>query len=121
MTEHDMLIERLLRDSKKVEATKWLRHAPSDRQLTIGECRTTTDSVKLVKKLYSLGAAEVVAVHIKKSPRRGIEHTGKLVVKFPEDVHKRKGIFDWCNQQRGSLGFSPNPDRGETHLFLLLD
>jgi hypothetical protein len=32
-----------------------------------------------------------------------------------------KAIFDWCNQQGDALGCTPDPDGGETHLFLLLD
>jgi hypothetical protein len=45
-------------------------------------------------------------------------HTGKLVVKLPEDAQKQEGIFDWSNQQGDSLGFSPdlNPGPGLFHL-----
>lgn len=121
VSEHDQLIQRLLSDSKKAEALKWLEGNSKDDERTIGACETNADSMKLVKTLYEAGASEILAVHIQKVLRRNAHQTGKLVVKLPQEPEPRKAIFDWCRQQGDSLGFSPDPDRGESHLFLLLD
>ncbi|MCI0539175.1 MAG: hypothetical protein L0Z50_28540 [Verrucomicrobiales bacterium] len=118
--EHDQLIERLLRDPRKSEAIKWLEGA-RDGQRTLGRHRTAGTSAKLVRNLYGLGASEVLAVQIQPGRNGDGQHTGKLVVKLPQEAERRKAIFGWCQEQGDSLGFSPDLDRGESHLFLLLD
>ena len=121
VNEHEQLIRRLLSDRKKVEVSGWLKGGSADDERTIGACKTNRDSIRFVKEIYRTGAPEIIAVHIKKNLRRNSHHTGKLVVKLPQDAKSRKAIFNWCKQQGDSLGFSPDPDRGESHLFLLLD
>lgn len=100
---------------------KWLQAGKGREQRTIGTCRRTATSTKLVRKLYSLGASEVVAAEIEAARNEGGQHTGKLVIKLPKETERRKAIFQWCQQQGDSLGFSPDLDEGESHLFLLLD
>lgn len=119
--EHENLIKRHLSDRKRHEALDWL-NAIANRELrTIGENKTKSDSIRYVQKLYNLGAEEVIAVGIRKERGKNNYHTGKLVVKLPPDLGKRKALFGWCKQQGESLGFSPEKDSGESHLFLLLD
>lgn len=119
-TDHDQLIARLLGDSKKAEALKWLEGVKVGKR-TIGSCRTSTTSARLVRTLYSLGAVKIIAAQIQPARNMEGQHAGKLVVKLPTEAQRRKAIFDWCQKQGDSLGFSPELDHGESHLFLLLD
>jgi hypothetical protein len=119
--EHEQLISRLLSDRNRLEVLKWLEGSSAKDKRTIGGFKTNHDSIRFVKEIYRAGALEVIAVHIKKILHRNSHRTGKLVVKLPQDAKSRKAIFKWCRQQGDSLGFSPDPDHGESYLFLLLD
>ena len=119
--EHEQLIRRLLGDRKKKEVLEWLKGSSSEDKRLVGSCKTNRDSISFVEEIYAAGALEVLAVHIRKILKRSGHRTGKLVVKLPSDAKVRAAIFDWCTRQGDSLGFSPSSDRGETHLFLLLD
>ena len=119
--EHEQLIHRLLADPTKREALQWLKDDERGGNRTIGACATTQDSMKFVREIYDLGAEEVVAVNVHARPKGVGERTGKLVVALPQSPKRRRAIFDWCKGQGDSLGFTPDPDHGESHLFLLLD
>lgn len=119
--EHEQLITRLLSDPRKAEAMKWFKKVKSGEERTIGRRRTTATSAKLVQKLYNLGASEVIATQIRPARKGNGQHTGKLLVRLPQDQEHRKAIFEWCEKHRDSFGYSPAPDRGESYLFLLLD
>jgi hypothetical protein len=119
--EHEQLILRLLADPTKREAMEWLNDAAGGGNRTIGGCATNQDSMEFVRKIYDLGAEEVFAVNIHSRPKGADERAGKLVVALPQNPKRRRAIFDWCKDQGDSLGFTPDPDHGESHLFLLLD
>jgi|GEM_PF-3744563 hypothetical protein len=119
--EHEQLILRLLADPTKREALQWLKDDERGANRTIGGCATTQDSMKFVRQIYGLGAEEVLAVNVHPRPKGAGERTGKLVVALPKNPKLRHAIFDWCKDQGDSLGFTPDPDHGESHLFLLLD
>src|SRR6266545_2916666 len=89
-SDHDRLIARLLSAPKKAEAMKWLRNANASEERTIGRRRTTGTSARLVKRLYDLGACEVVAAQIHRARKRAGQHTGKLVVELPKDLKRRR-------------------------------
>ncbi len=118
---HEQLIHRLLSDPAKVEAQDWLKSENTSKSRTVGACATTQDSLEFVQEIYNLGASEIFAVNIHTKPNSAGERTGKLVVTLPEDPKQRSAIFDWCKRQGESLGFTPDADHGESHLFLLLD
>jgi hypothetical protein len=120
-SEHEQLVERLLDDPFKQEAVEWLKGGGVEDKRTVGRFETNRDSLKLVQEIYDLGVLEIFAVQIQPLRKTRGQHTGKLIVKLPTKPGARQQIFDWCRQQGESLGFSPDPDRGETHLFLLLD
>ena len=120
-TEHEQLIRRLLSDRKKAEALKWLKGGGSEDKRLVGGCKTNRESIRFVKEIYDAGAIKIFAVQIHKKRGSDNHRTGKLVVELPQDAKARKAIFAWCKKQGDSLGFSPDPDRGESHLFLLLD
>ena len=119
--EHNQLIQRLLHNQKRAKALTWLKGSNADDKRTIGAFTTSRASVKFVQEIYDAGAIEVIAVHIRKKLRQASHHAAKLVVKLPSDAKSRRKIFAWCKRQGDSLGYSPDPDRGESHLFLLLD
>jgi hypothetical protein len=119
--EHEQLILRLLADPTKREALEWLKDDSEGENRTIGSCASTQDSMKFVQEIYDLGAEEVFAVNIHLRPKGAVERAGKLVVALPQNPKRRRAIFDWCKEQGDSLGFTPDPDHGESHLFLLLD
>ncbi len=119
--EHEQLIVRLLADPTKREAMEWLKDDEGGVSRTIGACPTNQDSMKFVREIYDLGAHEVFAVNIHSGPKGAGERTGKLVVSLPKNPKQRSAIFDWCKAQGDALGFTPDPDQGESHLFLLLD
>ena len=119
--EHEQLILRLLADPTKREALEWLKDDKDAGNRTIGGCATTQESMKFVQEIYGLGAEEVVAVNVHPRPKGAGERTGKLVVALPKNPKHRRAIFDWCKGRGDSLGFTPDPDHGESHLFLLLD
>ena len=118
---HEKLIHRLLSDPTKVEAQDWLKSEGAGKSRTVGACETNQDSLEFVQEIYDLGALEIVAVSVHAKPNSTGERTGKLVVTLPHEAKQRRAIFDWCKRQGDSLGFTPDTDHGESHLFLLLD
>jgi hypothetical protein len=119
--EHEQLILRLLADPTKREAMEWLKDDRGGGNRTIGACATNLDSMKFVREIYDLGAQEVFVVSVHSRPKGAGERTGKLVVALPQNPKHRRAIFDWCKGQGDALGFTPDPDHGESQLFLLLD
>ena len=119
--EHEQLIARLLKDSAKREAGEWIESGGDELSRSVGSRKTKQDSLNFVQDIYRVGAVKVLAVNIQRRPKSAAEHAGKLVVELPVDSVRRKAIFDWCKEQDDSLGYSPEMDQGETHLFLLLD
>ncbi|HEY3913209.1 MAG TPA: hypothetical protein VGN61_01880 [Verrucomicrobiae bacterium] len=120
LSEHEALIARYLRDSRKREALTWLKGGTGVKRL-IGESKTKRESLALVKGLYAMGAEKVIAVYIRSTKQAKGQRTGRLVVKLPAGAAQRRAIFDWCNAQGDSLGYTPKPDHGETYMFLLLE
>ena len=118
---HEQLIHRLLSDPAKVEAQEWLKSEGTGKSRTVGACETNRDSLAFVQEIYDLGALEIVAVNVHTKPTSTGERTGKLVVTLPHEPRQRRAIFEWCKRQGDSLGFTPDADHGESHLFLLLD
>ena len=119
--EHEQLIDRLLNDPAKQEALQWLKACGVAEKRAIGCFESAEESIQFVQQIYDFGAVLIVAVQIRPAAKGTGQRTGKLVVELPKDSRARRAIFDWCKAQGHRLGFSPNPDKGETHLFLLLD
>jgi len=120
-SEHEQLIQRLLSDPAKMEAIGWLKSGRMGETRTVGAYESNADSLEFVQKIYALGATEIMAINVHPHPNGAGEHTGKLVVTLPENPQQRSAIFEWCRLQGDSLGFTPESDQGESHLFLLLD
>lgn len=120
-SKHDRLIARLLADSEKQEALGWLKDSGPDDERTVGGCKTNPASIQFVQEIYNLGALQIFAINIRLNRDGKGQYTGKLVVQLPIEPVPREALFNWCKRQGDSLGFSPDPDRGESHLYLLLD
>lgn len=118
--EHEALIARHLRDSRKREALKWIETGTGEARL-IGQCKSKRESLALVKRLYGMGAEKVTAVRIRSARGAKGQWTGKLIVRLPAHPAQRRIIFDWCDAQGDALGYSPKQDQGESHLFLLFE
>jgi hypothetical protein len=116
--EHERLIQRLLTDPNQQDALTWLK---ADTLRTIGASKTNQASIEYVEQIRRLGALKIVAVRIHSKTNAKGERSGKLVVRLPIEQSSRDAIFEWCKRQGESLGFSPDTDKGESHLFLLLD
>ena len=102
------------------EARAWLQASPEENAFTLGELPTTQQSLELVEEAYAAGAMAVILVEIADG-EPGRQNSGKLVIKLPKTKAKRKRIVAWVNEQAELQGFDPEPDNGETHLFLPLD
>jgi hypothetical protein len=119
-TDHERLIERLLRKPSKAEALSWLGHSDPTSRRTLGAFETTRESLKLVREIYHAGATEVIAVDIEAFPDRK-QNTEKLIVTLPSKPAERKAVFAWCSRQGKKISYSPEKDSGEKHLYILLD
>jgi hypothetical protein len=118
-SDHFRFVASLLRSRRKAEALNWLSGSSPSQRRSLGKFRGAKPSVKLVEKLNSLGARKVIAVDIKTQPT-GSQRTEKLILELPTETPARTAIFRWCKRQGGKVGYSPEQDGGETHLYLLL-
>jgi hypothetical protein len=115
---HRKFIEKLLA-SRKAEALGWLNAGSPASFRNLGELGTTEESVALVKRIYSLGATNVLAVEIIEYPEG--ENTGKLLVELPKDRFSRAELFAFEREFAESMGFDATADEGQRYLFLKLD
>jgi antitoxin component YwqK of YwqJK toxin-antitoxin module len=109
----------LLAGSDVREALTWLTEAREPSR-SLGEGTTQGNSLKLVKKLYGLGAVSVNVVEIRGAPNED-QNSGKLVVELPEDAERRKKLLQFSNRRARKLGFDPDPDGGQRYIFMMLD
>ena len=117
--DHTNLVAKLLRSRHKAEALRWLLASQPSKRRVLGGFRGAKPSVNLVRGLYTTGAVKVFAVEIKSEPTGG-QRTEKLVMELPSDAKLRASIFRWCKRQGAKVGYSPEIDGGEKHLYLLL-
>ena len=117
---HEKVMKRLLDNPAKAEARSWLQASSSKSLHTLGEMENTEDSVALVNEIYETGATEVLAVEIGSSPD-GVQNTGKLLVRLPDEPKARRKVLAWCNEQNGHEGFDPDHDFGQEQVLVGLD
>ena len=104
---------------KRGEALAWLDESREPSR-SLGEATSQGNSIKLVKKLYSLGAVSIHAVEIDGAPDTD-QNSGKLVVELPPDADHRKKVLAYTNRRARRLGFDPDPDGGQRYVLLMLD
>jgi hypothetical protein len=118
-SDHTHFLAKLLRSRRKAEALRWLLGSQPARRRALGRFKGAKPSANLVRELYAAGAVKVFAVEIKSEPT-GTQRTEKLVMELPSDAKLRESIFRWCKRQGAKVGYSPEKDGGEKHLYLLL-
>jgi hypothetical protein len=115
---NEAFCQKLLSQAGTEEAVSWLSQS-SKGTITLGELPTNRESLQLARKIYTLGADRVLAVEI--SRYEDGENSGKLVIALPTDPAKRMRLFRWSNSNARKLGFDPDVDIGQKHLFIMLD
>ena len=117
--DHVHFVQKLLQSRRKAEALRWLLGSLPSRRRALGGFTGAKSSANLVRELYATGAVKVIAVEIKSKPT-GSQWTEKLLMELPSDANLRASIFRWCKRQGAKVGYSPEIDSGEKHLYLLL-
>lgn len=110
---------KLLQGPRAREAKSWLkeRRQPSR---TLGEATGQDESIRLVDKLYSLGAVAVHAVEINGGPSED-QNTGRLVIELPQDQNMRGKVLSFCGNLASEMGFDPDQDMEQRYVLLMLD
>lgn len=107
-------VRSLLRRKDKVEALKWLTSASGGVYRNIGEM-TDKESVAYVRKLYKLGAEEVVVAELQRNGE--YESTNNVVLTLPDDRSARRAIFEFETDRVEEMGFEQDPDTGQKYLW----
>lgn len=115
---YEAFCQKRLAEGNPHEVVSWLSGEPKG-QNTLGELTTNKESLKLARRLYSIGAVKVFAIEIGKNEQG--ENSGKLVIALPSEIEPRKHIFRWSNKLAREQGFDPDVDIGQENLFVLLD
>ena len=112
------MVRRLLKSKDKVEALDWLAGAPPGVHRNIGEM-TNQESVAYVRKLYKLGATNVVVVEIGVNGK--YESTDTLIARLSKDPKRRKAIFRLETERVEDMGYEMETDTGQQHIFVWFD
>ena len=115
----DSMIEKMLMAGEAKEVLEWLTSGQTGTR-TLGELPSQQSSIELAKEIYKLGATKVFAVKIDASDTES-ENTSKLILSLPKKSNSRKQVFAWCADIAKNLGFEPEYDAGQKHIFLMLD
>src|SRR5688572_7455985 len=102
----DDFVQPYLNAPDTKEALGWLRAGNEQDFRSIGELETNEESLQLIELIYAAGATEVLAVEIDEFPEG--QNTGKLVVKLPDDVAKRKRLLEWAGTSAQQQGCEPD-------------
>jgi len=110
----------MLKKRNRVEAQSWLKAADKKKR-TLGWFKRASAAVNFVEELYQAGAVKVIAPEIYHN-NRGDEFADCLLVQLPKKPSQRQAIRAVCARfLKGGLGaVQPDPDWGETHLYVSL-
>lgn len=115
----DELPIQLMRSVGVREALKWLEESVEPSR-SLGEEMGRYESIRLVKRLYRLGASAVHAVEID----GGVDddqNSGRLVIELPQDPKRRRQLFKFCGTLAMEHGFEPESDVGQKYILQMLD
>ncbi len=115
----DEFVQQFLDDPETTEALAWLKAAEHDDSRSLGEFGSAAESIELVNRFYDAGAAEVLAVEIDDDD--DYANTGKLVIKLPTETDRRGAVLSVAGEIAVSQGFDPEPDSGQSYVFVMLD
>jgi hypothetical protein len=120
------VVKKLLADRSATEARAWLQQQDGIVR-TLGESDDTAAALSLVEAFYSAGAVRVIASQIGRHEREDLEgtssyeNTGHLVVELSLEPERRRAVFRLAGKLARSLGFDPTPDKGQSHVYCMLD
>lgn len=109
----------LLQGKDVKEALSWLADT-RELSRSLGEATDQAESIRLVKKLYRLGAVSVHAVEIDGGPDED-QNSGKVVIELPDVQEQRAKLLKLCGKLARDLGFEADSDVGQKYLLLMLD
>lgn len=107
-------VRELLKRKDKAEALKWLTSSPAGVYRNIGEM-TDKESIAYVRRLYRLGAREVVIAELQRNGE--YESTNNVVLTLPDDRSARRAIFEFETDRVEEMGFEQDSDTGQKHLW----
>jgi len=108
---HEEFIAKIRAKPNQAEARQWLAE---NETRNLGEFAPEY-ARELIEEGYKLGAIKITAVDIQG------ETTDCLIVELPQQVAKRKRIFEWNNESAQDSGFDPTEDWGQGELFIFFD
>jgi hypothetical protein len=112
--EYTSIIKQFL-SGPHAEALEWLRSGAGNER-TLGEHRSTDQSISLVERLYGLGAEKVVAVDLQ-DYGDGTGGTRYILVELPDEHRRRDPLFAFEREHAEARGFDGTPDEGQLYLF----
>jgi len=112
-------VAKLLDGAQVREAMSWLMETRQPSR-SLGEATGQDESLRLVKKLYGLGAVAVHAVNILGRVDED-QNTGQLVVELPRNRESRKQLLRFCGALARKAGFDPDFDVNQKRTLLMLD
>lgn len=122
LKEHELFISSVLTESLVVGARQWLREKPKRTEAhKLGKFRSAKSASGFVDSLYAAGATEVQIAGIHQGPKPGV-FADWMLVGLPKSKMLRNGVRAVCRELslRTAVGFEPEKDIGESHLFGLL-
>jgi len=115
----DELELQLLAGPAVREALAWLQETRQPSR-SLGEATSQDESIRLVKRLYALGAVTVHAAEIDGATSED-QNTGRVVIELPQEQGARGQVMEYCGELAREQGFDPEPDAGQRYLLLMLD
>jgi hypothetical protein len=112
-------IQKLLHSRRKAEALRWLSASRLGKRRTVGVFKGAKSSIAWVTELYASGAASVIAADIK-TDAGGNQHSDKIVAVLPTDEQQRSAVFALCKRQGDKIGYLPDADGGESHMYIYI-
>jgi hypothetical protein len=98
------------RFTDRVKAREWIAAGQGNHFLAE---MSSEDSMKLVERIFAMGAREVWGVKLKGTQ---LVSAHFLIIALPEDEKMREDIFKWSMKHTLELGFDPEPDNGQAHI-----
>ena len=112
----DAACETALKGSDAVAADTWLKD-PYGGEKHLGAW-STDQGLAFFHELEARGAERVVAVRVVTRPgKEPSQEAHGLVVQLPDDLRKRRRLFELHAEQVRSAGYRPRADTGQKYLF----
>ena len=117
----ELFIESILAKSH-AEARQWLRGEKNPRLRSLATFRTAKAALRFVETLYAAGAEKVVVAPIYAGKGKKL-FADWLLIQLPKNASKRRELQTLCKKlcDRRDGAMLPDPDTGESHLFVRLE